>query len=255
VVPVRTLGRHESTRIGGEGPPCTPRHRRFRDLEHAWDHFSPIVYAEVGRKGEEREEWEAEVDGVKRISNPEYLTLVRVEEEEEEEVTGAQTGVTFTCLSREDAAESSDPFDSTGEEGSLTRLGLTDLSCRLGGTGLCVSRDNGLDLTGRLAEGEGEEADRRGSRYDDTVEELEQLMVRLATVFDSFRTPEEEEGPAESTVLRSSMELLDPVHLTMDQLHLAKDLDQQHLTDEMDPLHITDADLDAMLSGGRETRI
>ena len=62
-------------------------------------------------------------------------------------------------------------------------MGLSDLSCRLGGTGLYISRDNGLDVTGRL---EGEDG-RRDSRYNETVDELEKLMVKLSDVFDSFR--------------------------------------------------------------------
>ena len=68
----------------------------------------------------------------------------------------------------------------------LFRLGLSELSCRLGGTGLYISRDNGLDITDKLGEN-GDE--RRDSRYDDTVDELEKLMVRLSDAFDSFRNP------------------------------------------------------------------
>ena len=43
-----------------------------------------------------------------------------------------------------------------------------------------------MDITDRLDENEDE---RRDSRYEDTVDELEKLMVRLSDVFDSFRNP------------------------------------------------------------------
>ena len=117
--------KHESTRIGGEMAPCTPRHRRFRAAE-GWDLCSPIVYAEAARmENQEEEEIEEgpELEDVKRTSNPEYLTLVRVENETDEAVEqescereGNQShpGVTFTCLSSsEKEPEASDPFQST----------------------------------------------------------------------------------------------------------------------------------------------
>ena len=117
--------KHESTRIGGEMAPCTPRHRRFRAAE-GWDLCSPIVYAEAARM-ENQEEGEIEegpeLEDVKRTSNPEYLTLVRVENETveaveedscEREANQSHPGVTFTCLSSsEKEPEASDPFQST----------------------------------------------------------------------------------------------------------------------------------------------
>ena len=114
---------HESTRIGGEMAPCTPRHRRFRAAE-GWDLCSPIVYAEAARiesQQEEENEEGPELEDAKRTSNPEYLTLVRVENETEEEGScereGNQSypGVTFTCLSasEQEEHEASDPFQST----------------------------------------------------------------------------------------------------------------------------------------------
>merc|ERR1711974_392691 len=136
-------------------------------------------------------------EDAKRSSNPEYLTLVRVENETEDaveqesyerEANQSHPAVTFTCLSSsEKEPEASDPFQSTEDPlTNLSRLGLSELSCRLGGTGLYISRDNGLDITDRLDENEDE---RRDSRYEDTVDELEKLMVRLSDVFDSFRNP------------------------------------------------------------------
>ena len=104
------MTRHESTRIGGELAPATPRHRRFR-AEEPWDNCSPIVYAEVARK-----DVEEELEDVRRDSNPEYLTLVRVDEEEESEVKAEaelQTGVTFTCLSATEREEESADPDAT----------------------------------------------------------------------------------------------------------------------------------------------
>ena len=114
---------HESTRIGGEMAPCTPRHRRFRAAE-GWDLCSPIVYAEAARiesQQEEENEEGPELEDAKRTSNPEYLTLVRVENETEEEgscgreANQSYPGVTFTCLSpsEQDEHEASDPFQST----------------------------------------------------------------------------------------------------------------------------------------------
>ena len=100
----------------------------------------------------------------KRSSNSEYLTLVRVEEEEEEteEVGPGQEGITFSCLSRtEKSREMKEPKEE--EEDSFSRLGLSDLSCRLGGTGLYISRDNGLDITDRL--GDDAEGEKRDSRF------------------------------------------------------------------------------------------
>ena len=118
--------KHESTRIGGEMAPCTPRHRRFRAAE-GWDLCSPIVYAEAARiaspEEEEENEEGQELEDAKRTSNPEYLTLVRVENETEDaveqescerEANQSHPAVTFTCLSSsEKEPEASDPFQST----------------------------------------------------------------------------------------------------------------------------------------------
>ena len=69
-------------------------------------------------------------------------------------------------------------------EASLTQYQLSDLSTRLGGTQLYISRDTGLDLTHQLEAGTGEQDT---SKYAETMEELEQLMARLEDVFQSFR--------------------------------------------------------------------
>ena len=61
------------------------------------------------------------MEDAKRTSNPEYLTLVRVENEAEEEgscereANQSYPGVTFTCLSasEQEEHEASDPFQST----------------------------------------------------------------------------------------------------------------------------------------------
>merc|ERR1712083_1105713 len=148
-------------------------------------------------ENKDEEEEEHELEETKRTSNPEYLTLVGVENETDEaveqessarEANGSQPGITFTCLSssKKEAEEASDPFQPTEDPLDLSRLGLSELSCRLGGTGLYISRDNGLDITDRL---DGDEDERRDSRYEDTVDELEKLMVHLSDVFDSFRNP------------------------------------------------------------------
>ena len=114
---------HESTRIGGEMAPCTPRHRRFRAAEEGWDLCSPIVYAEAAKIESQEEESEEglELEDTRRTSNPEYLTLVRVENETDEAVEQESCereenypGVTFTCLSpSEQEQDASDPFQST----------------------------------------------------------------------------------------------------------------------------------------------
>ena len=120
------------------------------------------MYSEVARRGQEQEE-EVVVSEEKRSSNPEYLTLVRVEEEEEtEEVEPDQAGITFSCLSRTEKSREMEELEEE-EEDSFSRLGLSDLSCRLGGTGLYISRDNGLDITDRL--GDDTEAEKRDSRF------------------------------------------------------------------------------------------
>ena len=121
------------------------------------------MYSEVARRGQEQEE-EVIVSEEKRSSNPEYLTLVRVEEEEEEteEVGPGQEGITFSCLSRTEKSREMEELKEEDKEDSFSRLGLSDLSCRLGGTGLYISRDNGLDITDRL--GDDTEGEKRDSR-------------------------------------------------------------------------------------------
>ena len=85
------------------------------------------MYPEAARldNQEVEEEEEEELECIKRTSNPEYLTLVRVENETDEavdqednpkrgEANLSQPGVTFTCLSSsEKEPESSDPFESS----------------------------------------------------------------------------------------------------------------------------------------------
>jgi len=87
--------------------------------------------------------------------------------------------ITFNCISSvsTSSTESDDP--------SLTKYNLSDLSHRMGGTGLYISRDNGLDITDQLDD----KNDKSDSRYADTVDELEKLMMRLSSVFDTFRDP------------------------------------------------------------------
>ena len=131
--------KHESTRIGGEMAPCTPRHRRFRAAE-GWDLCSPIVYAEAARmENKDEEEEEHELEETKRTSNPEYLTLVRVENETDEaveqessarEANGSQPGITFTCLSssEKEPEEASDPFQPTEDPLDLSRWSINTLN-------------------------------------------------------------------------------------------------------------------------------
>merc|ERR1712173_356371 len=85
--------------------------------------------------------------------------------------------ITFNCISSDSPNSIDDP--------SLTKYNLSDLSHRLGGTGLYISRDNGLDITEQLDD----KNDKSDSRYADTVDELEKLMLRLSTVFNTFRDP------------------------------------------------------------------
>ena len=89
--------------------------------------------------------------------------------EEEEEVTPEKTS---SCL---------DP-DSI----SLTRYHLDDLTAVLGGSKNCgereelfISRDAGLELT--------------GAGYTETMEELDNLMGRLSSLFQTFTKEEKEE--------------------------------------------------------------
>jgi len=90
--------------------------------------------------------------------------------------------ITFNCISSDSPSGQDDP--------SLTKYNLSDLSHRMGGTGLYISRDNGLDITDQLEE----KNDNMDSRYADTVDELEKLMVRLSSVFDTFRDPNGAKG-------------------------------------------------------------
>ena len=84
----------------------------------------------------------------------------------------------------DDVYDDNDNDDDDDDEASLTQYQLSDLSRRLGGTQLYISRDTGLDLTQQLEAGTG---DQDTSKYAETMEELEQLMARLEDVFQSFR--------------------------------------------------------------------
>ena len=90
--------------------------------------------------------------------------------------------VTFNCLTADPEAD---------HEASLTKYNLSDLSQRLGGTHLYISRDNGLDITDQLDDKQTNEADDVAdtSKYAETMEELEQLMEKLSDVFHTFREP------------------------------------------------------------------
>ena len=90
--------------------------------------------------------------------------------------------ITFNCLSPDE--NKTDDNEAEDAEASLTQYQLSDLSTRLGGTQLYISRDTGLDLTHQLEAGTGEQDT---SKYAETMEELEQLMARLEDVFQSFR--------------------------------------------------------------------
>merc|ERR1712126_602107 len=89
--------------------------------------------------------------------------------------------VTFNCLT----PENPEP------DASLTKYNLSDLSRRLGGTNLYISRDNGLDITDQLEEKADPEVEivNDTTKYAETMEELEQLMVKLSDVFQTFREP------------------------------------------------------------------
>ena len=87
--------------------------------------------------------------------------------------------ITFNCIS------AVSPSSTGADDPSLTKYNLSDLSHRMGGTGLYISRDNGLDITDQLDD----KNDNSDSRYADTVDELEKLMLRLSSVFDTFRDP------------------------------------------------------------------
>ena len=92
--------------------------------------------------------------------------------------------ITFNCLSPDENKTDVENEDADNDaEASLTQYQLSDLSTRLGGTQLYISRDTGLDLTHQLEAGAGEQDT---SKYAETMEELEQLMARLEDVFQSF---------------------------------------------------------------------
>jgi len=97
--------------------------------------------------------------------------------------------VTFNCISPRAVEAEDEVYD---EE--LTKYNLSDLSQRLGGTGLYISRDNGLDITDQLANIDSQEDQEDKSaedttKYAETMDELEKLMVRLSDVFQTFREP------------------------------------------------------------------
>ena len=98
--------------------------------------------------------------------------------------------VTFNCIS----PRAEDAEDEVYDE-ELTKYNLSDLSRRLGGTGLYISRDNGLDITDQLANIDSQEDQEDKSaedttKYAETMDELEKLMVRLSDVFQTFREPD-----------------------------------------------------------------
>ena len=68
---------------------------------------------------------------------------------------------------------------------------MSDLSKRLGGTNLYISRDNGLDITEQLEDKLNPDVEEVNdtTKYAETMEELEQLMVKLSDVFQTFREP------------------------------------------------------------------
>jgi len=80
-------------------------------------------------------------------------------------------------LLRVPSDDGEDERETLAYERSLTRFSLGDLSRRLGGTGLCYSRDSLLEITERLEEGE-----RRKDSLSliNTAEELEKLMLSLS---------------------------------------------------------------------------
>ena len=105
-------------------------------------------------------------------------------EEDHSEIVEDVPTVTFNCLSpTENVVDNQDP--------SLTKYNLSDLSRRLGGTNLYISRDNGLDITDQLEEKADPEVEivNDTTKYAETMEELEQLMVKLSDVFQTFREP------------------------------------------------------------------
>jgi len=133
------------------------------------DNFSPITsFPRI-----KEEESQATCNG----SNTTNLFPVEKFEDHDEHVDNPV--VTFNCISplSRSSTGSDDP--------SLTKYNLSDLSHRMGGTGLYISRDNGLDITDQLDD----KNDKSDTRYADTVDELEKLMLRLSSVFDTFRDP------------------------------------------------------------------
>ena len=108
-------------------------------------------------------------------------------EEKEELLQDQNPSVTFNCISPRVEDER---FDD-----ELTKYNLSDLSKRLGGTGLYISRDNGLDITDQLEndvlDDQEEKSPNDTTKYAETMDELEKLMVRLSDVFQTFREPPE----------------------------------------------------------------
>ena len=111
------------------------------------------------------------------------------EEEKEKLLEPENPSLTFNCISPRAEEAEDEVYD---EE--LTKYNLSDLSRRLGGTGLYISRDNGLDITDQLANVDNQEDLEEKSaedttKYAETMDELEKLMVRLSDVFQTFREP------------------------------------------------------------------
>ena len=108
------------------------------------------------------------------------------EQDYSEDLTGDQPTVTFNC-----PTEKTQKPD-LSDDPSLTKYNLSDLSRRLGGTQLYISRDNGLDITDNLNDDDGDTGAGQNdvadtTKYTETMEELEQLMVKLSDVFTTFR--------------------------------------------------------------------
>ena len=107
-------------------------------------------------------------------------------EDKEELLEDQNPTVTFNCISPRGEEEVYDD--------ELSKYNLSDLSKRLGGTGLYISRDNGLDITDQLENDALDDADERSvadtTKYAETMDELEKLMVRLSDVFQTFREPD-----------------------------------------------------------------
>ena len=110
--------------------------------------------------------------------------------------------VTFNCITSD---KNDDDHDDHDDDPSLTKYNLSDLSRRLGGTHLYISRDNGLDITDQLEDADPEVTEEvvDTTKYTETMEELEQLMVKLSDVFQTFR-----ETPASVSRVKEEESLL-----------------------------------------------